>query len=178
MGINLIVEGDEGVSPLVADLTYKWVVLAYKFLPRQYQQPRFQIIRPFGGPGCKIQLNGIIYARHAADGQDVHCHRFDLIGMCSDELAIKAAADTTPVASIDLNLHEYLLIARDGHNERGDTVEQARQRLMRITHAEITEVWSVHPESKVNDMGVISYPDGAPPVEIPVIKGKIWTAKY
>ena len=177
MGINLIVEGDEGVSPLVDDIRNKWVVLRHTMLDRRYQMPRFQIIRPFGGFGS-YRTDGKIFSRHAADGRDVHCYRHDLVGMCSDELAIKAAADTTPVKAIDLTLHEYLLIAQDGSHERGDTVEQARQRLKLLTDAKVTELWEIHPESRINEMGVISYPDGAPPVLVPIRMGKVWTAKY
>ena len=177
--MNLIVQGDEGVSPLLDDITDQVVILRHTFLNRRFQMPRFQVVKARGGFGCLAKNpTSKVFASSVTDNEDVTCTRRDLIGMCSPELLMLAMADTTPALGIDLSLREYMLVAADGNDARGDTVEDARQRLMRITRSKITTLFELHPESVYIGPGMISYPEGATPVEIPIRKGQEWTAKY
>lgn len=176
--MHLITCTDERLRPLVGDLKGQVLVLDWAYLKRRYQMPRFQLIQATGGFGCSEESPGKIFGRSICDGEEGTYRRNQFIGIATEELIMAGMADTTPVQNIDLNLREYLLIARDGSTERGHTIEQARQRLGRITSAAITGAYEVHPESYVNDLGYISYPDGAPPVEVKIRKGKVWTASH
>jgi len=69
----------------------------------------------------------------------------------------------------------YFLIAKDGSTETGDTIEQARQRLRRITSAAVRVAYHAHPESVVTNFGFLSWPKGAEPVEVKIkSRGGIW----
>ena len=174
--MKLITRGDEGLAPLSGDITGKVVVIAHTRLNKRYQSPRFQLFKATGGFGCKEGgLGSAVFGQYLADGEDDRRERQELIGIASDELVGRALEDTTPVVELDLTARVYLLIAKDGTYEVGDTVEQTRQRLLRLTDANVTEAWSVHPESKISDIGFITYPQGAPPVAVRIKKGKEWT---
>lgn len=176
--MNLIDRNHKGLRPLAGDLSQTVVVLDYQCLGRRFQMPRFQLIKAKGGFGCKEDSDGKIFAICIADGEDISCRRAHLIGIATDELIKEAMADTTPVPGIDLSLREYMLIAKDGSSARGDTVEQARQRLNVLTDAKTVGAYELHPESYLNEFGYISYPAGAPPVEIGIRKGRTWTARH
>lgn len=175
--MTLIEQGHEGLRPLVGDITKLVVVLDWKCLGRRFQMPRFQIIKATGGFGCKEDSTGKIYGICIADSENVVLRRSNLIGIATDELINEAMADTTPVANIDLNLREYMLIAKDGSSARGDTVEFAKQRLLRLTNSAVVGAYELHPEAYLNEFGYISYPSGAPPTQVGIRKGKVWTAR-
>ena len=174
--MNLIVRGDEGLMPLVGDLTQQRLVLAHSRLNRRYQMPRFQIFHATGGFGCQANsLGSAVYGIHIADGESARWNRNDFIGIADDELVSKALEDTTPVENIDLDKRTYFLVAKDGSVETGDTPELARRRLGRITNAKVKVAYHAHPESQVNGFGLISYPKGAEPVEVKIkSRGGIW----
>ena len=175
--MKLITQGDEGLAPLSGDITGQVVVISHTRLNKRYQSPRFQLFKATGGFGCKENsLGSAVFGHYLADGDDDRRERRELIGIASDELIGRALEDTTPVLDLDVTARVYLLIAKDGTYEIGDTVEQARQRLLRLTDATVTEAWHVHPESKISDIGFITYPPGAPPLAVRIKKGKEWTA--
>lgn len=176
--MHLIESADERLRPLVGDLKGQVLVLDWRLLGRRFQMPRFQLIKATGGFGCQDGSPGKIFGVSICDGEQETYRRSNFIGIATDELITASMADTTPVQGIDLSLREYLLIARDGSAERGNTIEQARQRLRRISNAAITGAYEVHPESHLNDFGFISYPDGAPPSEVKIKRGKVWTASH
>lgn len=176
--MKLIESGDEGVLPLVGNLIRKVLVLDWRQLRRRFQIPRFQLIRANGGFGCQEDSSGKIFGQSIADGEDGTYRRSQFIGIAEDQLIHMAMADATPVKAIDTNLREYLLIARNGHHERGSTIEQARQRLGLITGSPVLAAYEVHPEAYVNEMGFIVSPEGAPALEVKITKGKVWTASH
>lgn len=176
--MQLIESTDERLRPLVGNVKGRVLVLDWRQLKRRFQMPRFQLIKATGGFGCEEGSTGKVFGTSICDGEDGAYRRNHFIGMATDPLIQAAMADTTPVAGIDLSLREYLLIARDGSTERGQTIEQARQRLRLISSAAITGAYEVHPESYMTDFGFISYPDGAPPVEVKIKRGKVWTASH
>lgn len=176
---QLITKGHRWLRPLVGDLKGEVVVLNHLKLPARQQMPRFQLVSARGGFGCEDGSMGRkVFGSHLADGGDCTYYRSSFVGIATPELIALAMADTTPVKAIDLSLREYLLIAKDGSTERGQTVEQARQRLRLISSACVVAAYEVHPESWVTELGFISYPDGAPPVEVRIRKGKEWTASH
>lgn len=176
--MSLIDAGHEGLMPLVGDLTDKVVVLDWRKLNRRYQLPRFQLVKAKGGFGCKEgSLGNKVYGYCIADSSDVACRRQQLIGIATIELINEAMADTRAVGQIDLALREYMLVAKDGSSERGQTIEEARQRLKRITNSVVVGAYELHPESYITEFGFIQYPQGAPPTEVRINKGKVWTAK-
>lgn len=174
--MQLIERTDERLRPLVGDIKGQVLVLDWRLLKRRFQMPRFQLIKAIGGFGCKEDNAGKVFGASVCDGEDGAYRRPNFVGIATDELIGCAMADTTPVPSLDLNLREYLLIARDGSTERGPTIEQARHRLKLISGAAITGAYEVHPESYVTDFGFISYPEGAPPSAVKIKRGKVWTA--
>ena len=176
--MKLITPQDKGVTPLVSDITGQVVVLAHTKLKRRYQLPRFQLIKATGGFGCKEgSLGSAVFGRFIADGEDASYRRSDFIGIADADLIAQALADTTPVKEIDLELRHYLLISKDGNMEAGHTADQAMKRLRRLTRSAVSVAYLLHPESFVNDLGYISYPSGATPVEVKIKKeGKEWIA--
>lgn len=177
--MNLIDKGHKGLTPLVGDLTDKVVVLDWRKLNRRYQLPRFQLIKAKGGFGCREDsLGSKVYGYCIADSSDVAARRHNLLGIATMELINEAMADSTAVTQIDLTLREYMLVAKDGSSERGNTIEEARQRLLRITNSAVVGAYELHPEAYLNEFGFISYPEGAPPVQVQIRKGKVWTAKH
>lgn len=176
--MNLVEPGHGGLLPLVGNISGKVVVLDWKVLNGRFQLPRFQLIKANGGFGCNEDSQGKIFGVCIADSEDVELRRKHLIGIATDELISEAMADTRPVEQIDLELREYMLVAKDGSNARGQTIEQARQRLKRYTDAAVVVAYELHPESVLNEFGYISYPQGAPPVEMKIKKGKEWTARH
>ena len=174
--MNLIVSGDKGLRPLVGDLTKQVLVLSHTKLMRRYQMPRFQIFHATGGFGCQENsLGSAVFGIHIADGESCRWNRNDFIGIATDELVTQAMEDTTPVENIDLRQRTYFLVAKDGTIETGDTIEQARQRLRRITRSAVRVAYHAHPESQLTDFGYISYPKGAEPVEVKIkSRGGIW----
>jgi len=174
--LNLIASGHQGLRPLVGDLTHQKLVLRYDKLNRRFQMPRFQIFHATGGFGCKEgSLSDIVYGIHIADGESAQWDRDDFIGIASDELVNRALEDTAPVENIDLNQRVYFLVARDGSVETGDTIEQARRRLGRITSADVALAYHAHPQSVITELGYISWPKGAEPVEVKIrSRGGIW----
>lgn len=176
--MNLIDHTTQGLLPLQGDLTNQILVIRWELLHRRYQLPRFQLIKAKGGFGCREDSSGKIFGVCIADASSIAGRRADFIGIATTDLINRAMADTTPVPNIDLSLREYMLVARDGSTERGDSIEQARQRLKLITSAAIIHAYQVHPESRMTEFGFISYPDGAPPTEVKIRKGNTWTAQH
>lgn len=178
--MNLIDYNHEGLVHIVSqDLKGKFVVVNWRRLDRRFQQPRFQIFKPTGGTGCLTFMGGgKVFGRHVFDGEDGEFRRADFLGIATEALVAQAMADTTPTKQIDLTLREYMLRARDGSEERGKTIEDARRRLSYITNSAVMEAWELHPDSYINPFGLIVYPDGAPPTQVKVKKGKEWTAAY
>jgi hypothetical protein len=176
--VNLIESTDERLRPLVGDIKGQILVLNWGLLGRRFQMPRFQLVKAIGGFGCNDGSPGKIFGASICDGEQDAYRRGNFIGIATDGLITAAMADNKPVEGIDIAIREYLLIARDGSTERGDTVEQARQRLRRISSAAIRGAYEVHPESKINDFGFITYPEGAPPTEVKIKRGKVWTASH
>jgi len=175
--MKLITEGDEGLSPLVGDITGKVVVIKHTRLTARYQTTRFQLFKAYGGFGCKEDsLGRAVFGRYLADNQDGRRDRSEFIGIADDGLVRRALEDTTPVLELDRSLRQVLLICKDGTYEFGDTAEQARQRLARITEAEVIAAYIAHPETRVSDIGFLTYPAGCPPVEARLTKGKEWIA--
>lgn len=174
--MKLITEGDEGLAPLVGDLTGKVLVIRHTRLIARYQTPRFQLFKAYGGFGCKEgSLGRAVFGRYLADDTDARRDRSEFIGIADDKLIMRAMADTTPVLELDHSLRQVMLICKDGHYEFGDTAEQARQRLRRITSAEVVAAFHAHPETRVSDIGFLTYPAGCTPVEVKLQKGKEWT---
>lgn len=83
------------------------------------------------------------------------------------------AIQATPIREVEL---EFLLVCKDGSRARGPSLEIARQRIQRITHSPVMMSLRIHPDSIVTGNGYIKYPDGYPPEEIDIKKGKEWTA--
>lgn len=176
--MQLIESTDERLRPLVGNVKGQVLVLDWRRLKRRFQMPRFQLIKATGGFGCEEGSTGKVFGTSVCDGEDGVYRRNNFIGMATPSLIRAAMADTTPVQGIDLGLREYLLVARDGSTERGTTIEQARHRLRLISGAAITGAYEVHPESYMTDFGFISYPEGAPPAEVKIKRGKVWTASH
>lgn len=176
--MQLIESTDERLRPLVGNVKGHVLVLDWRLLRRRFQMPRFQLIKATGGFGCEEGSSGKVFGASICDGEDGAYRRKDFIGLASIPLIEAAMSDTTPVQGIDLSLREYLLVARDGSTERGQSIEQARQRLRLISSAAITVAYEVHPESYMTDFGFISYPEGAPPTEVKIRRGKVWTASH
>lgn len=176
--MNLIDETAQGLLPLQGDLTDQVLVLKWHLLQRRFQLPRFQLIKAKGGFGCQEGSPGKVYGVCIADSANLWGRRDDFIGIATTDLINQAMADPSAVDNIDLSLREYLLVAKDGSSERGDTIEQARQRLKLITSAAVIQAYQVHPESRLNEFGFITYPEGASPTEVKIKKGKTWTAQH
>lgn len=176
--MNLIDETAQGLLPLQGDLTGQVLVLKWHLLQRRFQLPRFQLIKAKGGFGCQEGSPGKVYGICIADSANVWGRRDDFIGIATTDLVNQAMADPSAVASIDLSLREYMLVARDGSSERGATIEEARQRLSLITSSSVTTAYQVHPESRINEFGFITHPEGAPPIEVRIRKGTTWTAQH
>ena len=88
---------------------------------------------------------------------------------------IIADGTTVAVENIDLNKRVYFMVAKDGSVETGETVNQARQRLGRITSSAVAITYHAHPESIITELGFISWPKGAEPVEVRIkSRGGIW----
>jgi hypothetical protein len=168
---KLIAQGQEGLRPLSSDIYNKIVVLDHAMLNSRHQIPRFQLVKAVGGFGCKAGSTGKVFGRCLADGSDVAVYRRDLIGEATDMLVHIAMSDLTPVTPINERLREFLVVAQNGHQARGETIDQAKERLKRITRAKIIAAYQVHPESYVTDMGFLSYPEGIKPIEVCVRKG-------
>lgn len=174
--MNLITSGDEGLRPLVGDLSQQRLVLAHTRLNRRYQSPRFQIFHATGGFGCQQgSLGSAVYGIHIADGESARWNRNDFIGIASDELVTRALEDLSPVEEIDTSERIYLVVAKDGSSVTGDTLEQARHRLKRITKSSVRVAYHAHPESSIDNFGFLTYPAGAPPSEVKIkSRGGIW----
>jgi hypothetical protein len=173
---ELITATTKGLRPLSHDITGKVVVIKYSILNKRYQSPRFQIIKATGGFGCKEGSTGKVFGRMVADGSDITLRRDELLGEASDELVMEAMADDTPVKPIEVSKREFLIVAKDGNQTRGTTQQEAYDRLRRITRSAVLACYHIHPESTINELGYMSYPEGIPPVEMSVRKGKDWTA--
>lgn len=173
--MNLITSGHEGLRPLVGDLTKQCLVLRHTKLNRRYQTPRFQIFQATGGFGCKESSLGThVFGIHLADGESATWHRKDFIGIASQELVNLAMEDDIPTIPINESQRIYFVVAKDGTIETGDTIEEARQRLKRITWSAIRVAYCAHPESRIAN-GVMTYPPGIPPREVTIKKrGGIW----
>lgn len=72
---------------------------------------------------------------------------------------------------------QYLLVCKDGCRAIAQTVELARRRVERMTSSPVMMSFLVHPETTITSNGYIKYPDGYPPTEFTIKKGKEWTAK-
>lgn len=75
-----------------------------------------------------------------------------------------------------VELH-YLLVCKDGSRAIAQSVELARQRVQRMTNSPVMLAFRCHPSTTVTTNGYIKYPDGYPPIDIDIKKGKEWTAK-
>lgn len=178
--MKLIDYGSNGLTPIASsNITNKIVVVNWRKLDRRFQQPRFQIFKPTGGSGCVTSMaGGKVFGRHVFDGEDGEFRRDDFLGIATPDLIAWAMTDNTPTKPTDMTLREYMLRARDGSEERGKTIEEARRRLSYITNSKVTEAWELHPASYINPFGLIVYPEGAPPTQVKIKKGKEWTAAY
>lgn len=174
--MKLITSNSEGLRPLDGDLTGECLVLSHLRLHRRYQMPRFQIFKATGGFGCKPgSLGSKVYGVFIADNEDGQWRRSDFIGIATKELIHDALADDTPVPSINPHERHYLLVSNDGHYESGDTVNQAMQRLRRMTRAKVRHAFLCHPESTINEFGFLSYPEGTDLVEVKIKRqGGVW----
>ncbi len=174
--MNLIVKGDEGVTPLVSNILGKLLVVDHTKLKRRYQMPRFQIFKATGGFGCQANsLGSKVFGEYIADSSATYLFRYDFIGMASDELVKRAMEDTTPVKALDPKERCFFVMAKDGSVETGNTVHQAMQRLHRITNSKLLTAFYAHPEAYINPYGFISYPEGTRATEVKVKKrGGIW----
>lgn len=167
--MKLILAGDEGLLPLVSNLVGSMVVVRHTTLNRRFQMPRFQIVKVT--EGIKTHVKGI----HVADCERGEWSVSDLIGIATATLVERAMEDNTPVHGINLNDRIYFLVANDGSVETGDTVQQARLRLGRITNSKVKVCYHAHPDSYVNGFGLINYPSGAEPVKVKIkTRGGIW----
>lgn len=174
--MNLITSSDEGLMPLVGDLTGCNLVLSHTRLNRRYQLPRFQIFKATGGFGCKEgSLGSKVFGVFVADNEDSAYRRSDFIGIATAELITRAMMDTTPVAALDTSLRHYLVVAKDGSYESGDNIDQAMKRLKRRTSAALQTAFLCHPESTINDFGYLTAPAGTTIAEVKVRKkGAAW----
>ena len=174
--MNLITSGDEGLRPLVGDLSKQRLVLAHTRLNRRYQSPRFQIFQATGGFGCQQgSLGSAVYGIHIADGESARWNRNDFIGIATDELVTKALEDLSPVEEIDTSERIYLVVAKDGSSATGDTLQSARLRLKRITKSSVRVAYHAHPDSSIDNFGFLTYPAGAVPSEVKIkSRGGIW----
>lgn len=169
--MNLISARDEGLRPLVGDLTGQTLVLAHTKLHRRYQLPRFQLFKATGGFGCQENsLGRAVFGTHPADGEDARWNRNDFIGIATPELEARAMADPTPVEPIKLELRCFLFVSADGNYVTGDTPNQAMDRLRRITKAKVSNAFIAHPETVINEIGIMTWPVGAAPAEVKLKK--------
>lgn len=76
-----------------------------------------------------------------------------------------------PIREVKL---EYLLVCKDGSRGRGPSLEIAHERVRRVTHSTVMMSLRIHPDTIVTGNGYIKYPDGYPPEEIDIKKGKEW----
>lgn len=174
--MDLITAGSEGLLPLDGDLTGRVIVLKHSALNRRYQSPRFQLFKATGGFGCQADgLGRAVFVHSLADFEDGRYNRSDFIGIATEDLISRALADTTQVADLDLTERIYLVIAKDGTHELGDTIDQARKRLKMITGSPVKDAYHIHPESIITDFGIVNYPAGAIPTVVKIKKGTIWT---
>jgi hypothetical protein len=165
--MKLITSSSKGVLPLVGNITGKVCVLNYHRLTRRYQLPRFQLFMAKGGFGCQENsLGSAVFGQYVADQKEDRRERIEFIGIASDELITRAMADDAPVMPIDLSQRRYLIVAKDGNHEFGESLKQAGERLRLITKAKAVASYLVHPETQINSMGYFSYPEGAPPEQI------------
>lgn len=177
--MNLIQKGDEGLRPLVGDLNGQTLVLAHTKLHRRYQLPRFQIFNAIGGFGCQENsLGRAVFGHHPADGENARWSRNDFIGIATAELVARAMADVTPVEPVNLAERCFLLVSADGNYVMGDTPTQAMERLRRITKAKVMHSFIAHPETQINEIGLMTWPEGAAPAEVKLKKkGGAWIAE-
>lgn len=174
--MNLITADDKGLLPLVGDITGRVIVLKHSRLHRRYQLPRFQLFKATGGFGCEPdKLGTSVFGLFLADEEDASFRRSDFIGVASPDLIAKAMSDTTPVKDIDLDEKVYLLIAKDGSHEVGETLDQARDRLKMVTKSPVKDAYRIHPETIITPFGLMSYPKGAEPTVVRIKKGVTWT---
>lgn len=174
--MELITSRTEGLAPLAGDLTGQVLVIRHTVLNRRYQMPRFQLFKATGGFGCKeSSLGRAVFGMYLADSTDDRRNRGDFIGIATSELIHQAMQDTTPVPSINPHERVYFLFTKDGHCQTGDTVNQAMQRLRLITRSPVTVAYRAHPESSVNDLGYLSYPEGTTAAEVKIKRrGGTW----
>lgn len=174
--MNLITHETEGLSPLVGDLAGKTLVIRANALNRRYQLPRFQLFKATGGFGCKeSSLGSKVFGVFVADNEDGQYRRNDFIGIATDQLIRQAMADARAVEPIDLAQRVYLLVSKDQHYAKGDTVEQAMQRLRRMTRSAVVESFRVHPEAIINELGFMTCPAGTEIAEVKIKKqGGVW----
>lgn len=72
--------------------------------------------------------------------------------------------------------YHYLLVCKDGTRAQARTVQQAMEQINGATKSKVMLSYRVHPDTVVTAFGIIKYPDGFPPEEIGLWKGKEWTA--
>lgn len=176
--MEMITSDTQGLTPLSNNIQGKVVVINHTLLDRNHHQPRFQLIKVTGGFGTQSgALGRSVFGIHIADGRDAQVTRHDLVGEATRHLIDRAMADNRPVNEFDLHERVYMLVTKDGHRTRGDTVESAMQRLRRITQSPVLMAYRMHPASKISPLGYITYPDGAPPELVQIKKvQEEWTA--
>lgn len=81
---------------------------------------------------------------------------------------------TELISSKTVDSH-YLLVCKDGARAMAPTVELARQRVQRMTNSPVMMSYRIHPDTTITTNGYIKYPDGYPPEDINIRKGKEWT---
>lgn len=72
--------------------------------------------------------------------------------------------------------HHYLLVCKDGSRAFAPSVDLAKQRIQRMTKSPVMMSYRVHPDTTITANGYIKYPDGFPPEDIDIKRGKEWSA--
>lgn len=165
--MKLITANDEGLLPLVGNLASRVCVLNHHALTKRYQLPRYQLFKVNGGFGCQENSPGTtVFGQYLVDGEQDRRERKELIGIATDELIERAMQDDAPVMPIDVKQQVYMIVAIDGNHEFGSSLREAGQRLRMITKCKAAAGYLVHPETKINSLGYMTYPQGAPPIQI------------
>lgn len=82
---NFYTVEDVVVGGLNEDITGKIVVLNVDRLNEEYRKPQFQLVRAFGGFGCKPHtLGSKVFVEFLEDGEHSTFRRGDFIGVLKD----------------------------------------------------------------------------------------------
>lgn len=159
----------KGIKPMVGDITDKVCVIRPTGLNKRYQSPRFQLFKATGGFGCKPENGGSkVFGFYLADSEEDTRHRYDFIGLASEELIDAALKDATAVKPIDTSEVGYLVISNNQHWAIGSSISDAKSKLSSIGGRGISQCFLCHPESRVDEMGYVSYPKGTQLTELKI----------